>query len=73
ADLQKCSAHKDPDYAKLLHSMGHDPVSTNQLVRRSGLTAEELSSMLLILELEGRVDTLPGGRFQQRVKVDRAI
>ncbi len=70
ADRQQCSAHKDPDYAKLLHSMSHDPVSVGQLAERSGLTAEELSSMLLILELEGRVDSLPGGRFQQRVKVD---
>lgn len=70
AKPQKLSAHKDPDYAKLLHSMGHDPVTVDQLAKRSGLTAEELSSMLLILELEGRVDSLPGGRFQQRAKVD---
>ncbi len=45
--------------------MGYDPVSVNQLAERSGLTAEQLSSMLLILELEGRVNTVPGGYFQQ--------
>jgi DNA processing protein len=50
--------------------MGYDPVSIEQLTRRSGLTTEELSSMLLILELEGRVDLLAGGRFQQRNTVD---
>lgn len=57
--------HTDPDYAKLLQIMGFEPVSVNRLVERSGLTAEQLSSMLLILELEGRVNPSPGGCFQQ--------
>ncbi len=60
----------DEDYIKLLNSMGHDPLSIDQLAERTGLTAGELSSMLLILELDGRVDTLPGGRFQQRLSRD---
>jgi DNA processing protein len=57
--------HNDPDYAILLESMGNDPVSIERLAGRSGLTAEQLSSMLLILELEGRVYSLPNGCFQQ--------
>ncbi|MCP4000772.1 MAG: DNA-protecting protein DprA [Gammaproteobacteria bacterium] len=61
----KSPTQADPDYAKLLKAMGFDPISINHLVARSGLTAEQLSSMLLILELEGKVNTLPGGRFQQ--------
>ena len=55
----------DPDYARLLDSMGFDPVSADRLGERSGLTAEQLSSMLLILELEGRVKSMPGGYFQK--------
>jgi DNA processing protein len=55
----------DPEYAKLLCSMGFDPVNIPTLAKRCGLTAGELSSMLLILELEGKVQTLPGGHFQQ--------
>lgn len=70
ANPQKRSAHNDPDYAKLLQSMGHGLVSVGQLAGRSRLTPEQLSSMLLILELEGQIDSLPGGRFQQRVKAD---
>jgi len=58
-------ATTDPEHQMLLDHMGYDPVSIDGLVNRSGLTAEELSSMLLILELQGRVETLPGGRFQQ--------
>jgi DNA processing protein len=57
--------HTDPDYAKLLETMGFDPISINHLAGRSGLTAEQLSSMLLILELDGKVNNLPGGRFQR--------
>ena len=37
------------------------------LVRRSGLTAEIVSSMLLILELEGYVATAPGGLYSRLV------
>jgi DNA processing protein len=55
----------DPDYVRLLSSMGFEPVNIQALAGRSGLTTAELSSMLLILELEGRVESLPGGRFQQ--------
>ncbi len=57
--------HDDPDYAKLLCSMGHDAVDIQTLAAGSGLTIGELSSMLLILELEGKVESLPGGRFQK--------
>ena len=51
---------------QLLALMNWDPVSIDQLVSRSGLTAAEVSSMLVFLELAGRVEALAGGRFQQR-------
>ncbi len=56
----------DSDYERLLGLMGWDPVTIDTLIMRSGLTAEEVSSMLLILELEGRVEPLTGGRYVQR-------
>jgi len=43
--------------------MGHDPVSVDELIERSGLTIEQVSSMLLMLELKGRVERLAGGRY----------
>ena len=43
--------------------MGDEPVSIDLLVDRCGLTAEALSSMLLILELEGYVAAIPGGLY----------
>jgi len=54
----------DPDEAALLAALGADPASIDQLVERSGLTADRVSSMLLALELQGRVQMLPGGRAQ---------
>lgn len=50
-------------HAQLLDFMGFDPVSVDQLTIRSGLTAAEVSSMLLILELEGHVASRAGGRY----------
>jgi DNA processing protein len=49
----------------LLECMGYDPVTLDTLIERSSLTAESLSSMLLVLELEGKVASLPGGRYQR--------
>lgn len=50
---------------QLLAIMGFDPCGLDELAARSGLTADSLSVMLLHLELEGRVASLPGGRYQQ--------
>lgn len=49
----------------LLELMGPDPVGLDTLVDLSGLTVETLSAMLLSLELDGRIATLPGGLYQR--------
>lgn len=46
-------ADEPPD--KVWNALGHDPGSLDELALRSGLTVAEVSSMLLALELEGRV------------------
>lgn len=60
------ATHSDPEYARLLDAMSWDSVDVDTLVTRSGLTAAEVSSMLLILELEGQVRQVAGGRFQRQ-------
>lgn len=40
------------------------PMGMDELVRRTGLDASELAAALARMELEGRVHSLPGGRFQ---------
>lgn len=51
--------------AEILSLMGYDPCGMDELVSRSGSTADALSARLLHLELEGRVASLPGGRYQR--------
>jgi DNA processing protein len=53
----------DPTYRNLLNALDFSPVSIADLGARVQLTPAELSSMLLILELEGLVEALPGGRY----------
>ena len=53
----------DEDYRQLLAAMGDEPLAIDSLVERCGLTAEVVSSMLLILELEGYVAAVPGGLY----------
>jgi DNA processing protein len=60
------SRDSDPEYERLRKLMGWDPATVDMLVNRSGLTADEVSSMLLILELEGSVEPLVGGFYIQR-------
>ena len=49
----------------LLAIMGFDPCGLDDLVGRSGLTADALSVMLLHLELDGHIASLPGSRYQR--------
>lgn len=53
----------DPEYQVVLDCLGYDPLPIDILVERCGLTAEAVSSMLLVLELQGRITALPGGRY----------
>ena len=55
----------DPDYLRLLAAMGDDPVPLDDLVTRTSLPVTSLASMLLMLELEDIVATLPGNRYQR--------
>ncbi len=55
----------DAEAAGLLDCMGYDPCDLDTLSLRSGLTAERLYAILLKMELDGRIASLPGGRFQR--------
>ena len=49
----------------LLTHLGFDPVDMDSLSQRSGLTIGALSAILLQLELNGDITTLPGGLYQR--------
>ncbi|HOY71055.1 MAG TPA: DNA-processing protein DprA [Methylotenera sp.] len=52
---------------KLLDLMGFEPTSLEALVHLSDLTVSELSSILMLLELEGKIASLNGGLYQKIV------
>lgn len=56
----------DPEYRLLLDALGFNPVTADTIATRTGLTAQAVSSMLLILELRGEVEALAGGRYARR-------
>lgn len=58
----------DPEYRRLLECLGHEPTAVDTLVERTGLTPEAISSMLLILELQGYVAPVPGGLYARTAK-----
>ena len=51
------------DITLVLEAMGFDPATTDQLVERTGFPVTEVSSMLLLLEMQGHVSSGPGGLF----------
>ena len=55
----------NPDYQPLWLALGHDPTGMDLLVERTGLTPAELSSMLLVMELDGRV-AVEHGRYSRK-------
>jgi DNA processing protein len=62
-DARRDPPIEDPAYANLLKHVDFAPTTIATLIARVGLTAAEVSSMLLVLELEGFVEALPGGRY----------
>ena len=68
ADEDSSTQIADPEYKRVLQLVDFAPTSLVTLMERAGLTAAELSSMLLVLELEGFVEALPGGRYSRLAK-----
>lgn len=55
----------EADYQCLWQALGHDPTGMDQLVERTRLTAADLSSMLVVMELENRV-AVEHGRYSRK-------
>jgi DNA processing protein len=55
----------DADMLNLLQHLGREESDVDILCQRTGLTTARVCAMLLQLELEGSVASLPGGRYQR--------
>ena len=58
-------AAMDKEHKILLDALGFDPADLDMLIVRTGFKPEAVSSMMLILELEGHVQAAPGGRYSR--------
>jgi DNA processing protein len=58
-------AGMDKEHKILLDALGFDPTDVDLLVTRTGFKPEAVSSIMLILELEGYVQAAPGGRYSR--------
>ncbi len=70
ANAAATATTSEPDTG-VLAVMGHDPVDVDSLCARAGMSAEQVASELLRLELDGRVTALPGGLYQRLEKAQR--
>lgn len=57
----------DPKLQSLLENMGHDALSVDQLVVRTGLPVASVQAALLNLELQGHIETLAGGQVRRLI------
>jgi DNA processing protein len=49
----------------LLDALGFQPTSVDALIAATGYSSEALAAVLLSLELEGRIESHPGGRYSR--------
>jgi len=54
---------EDPEYGVLLEALAYDPRNVGELAQLTGLPVRSVSSMLLVLELQGRVRQHSSGRY----------
>jgi DNA processing protein len=53
----------DADYSNLWNVLSYDPKPADVIIEQSGLSAREVSSMLLMMELKGLVKKYDNGRY----------
>lgn len=55
----------DAPTSLVMQAMGYDPLDADVIASRCGLDVARLSGLLLNLELEGRIEVLPGARYRR--------
>ncbi|MGB5132565.1 MAG: DNA-processing protein DprA, partial [Steroidobacteraceae bacterium] len=65
AGVRKTGGELDSAAEMLLNALGFEPADLDKLVERTGLAAHTVAAMLQMLELEGRIESLTGGRYSR--------
>ena len=66
-DGKRHAAISNPQTEAVLEAMGYEACAVDTICERSTFAASEVCSLLLTLELEGKVASLPGGYYQRVV------
>jgi DNA processing protein len=66
ADEKNPDGALDSEAEMLLNALGFGPTHFDRLVERTGWSASSVLSKLQLLELEGRIETLAGGRYGRK-------
>ena len=61
------SGQTSSEPSTLLACIGYDAMNFEAILAVSDLTTEALSSMLMVLELEGKITSLTGGKYQRLI------
>lgn len=62
---ERSEVELDPEEQQILATIGLEPIPIDQIVIQTGLTPDVVSSMLLMLELQGYITACGGGRYQR--------
>lgn len=57
--------NKSSSQSPIFEHIGYDPVHIDHIITKSGLTVDKVSAMMIQLELQGEIESLPGGKFQR--------
>ncbi len=63
--VDEAVAEDDPEVRAVLEALGFDPTPVEAVIDRTELTTSAVSSILLTLELDGRVAAHAGGRYSR--------
>lgn len=55
----------DPEHQQILDALDYEPIPVDRIIMNTGLTTEAVSSILLMLELQGLVTACGGGHYMR--------
>jgi DNA processing protein len=61
----RATVRMSDDARRVFDELGFDPCDIDTLAQRSGATAQTLAALLTQWEIDGLVESLPGGRYQR--------
>jgi DNA processing protein len=63
--VARAESDSDESAHPILQALGFDPCDFDSLLARAGVSADTLAALLTQWEIDGVVETLPGGRYQR--------